>query len=130
MSLGGYPEVTLREARALKDEARALVAKGAILTQAEKLRGWFHQMFRFALVEVPGLQHNPAFDLDVVAIPAPPVRHNPHLRLEQLPECLRMLCNYPGRLNTQLGLRTGELRLATPAQFHLDHGPWIIPQRW
>lgn len=218
MSFGTYPEVTLREARALKDEARALVAKGInprahrkqkrfaarlagentfegafrswqahraltlkkgrntsvsqadrlfkndvlptlgkrpiydiqrhdllevlakierrkAFSQAEKLRGWFNQMFRFALVKVPGLQHNPAFDLDVVAIPAPPVRHNPHLRLEELPECLRMLRNYPGRLNTQLGLRmllltgvrTGELRLATPTQFHLDQGLWIIP---
>lgn len=28
MSLGNYPEVSLREARALKDEARALLAKG------------------------------------------------------------------------------------------------------
>ncbi len=28
MSLGTYPEVTLREARSLRDEARALLAKG------------------------------------------------------------------------------------------------------
>ncbi|HRV79184.1 MAG TPA: Arm DNA-binding domain-containing protein, partial [Thauera sp.] len=28
ISLGTYPEVTLREARSLRDEARALIAKG------------------------------------------------------------------------------------------------------
>ncbi|MCS4309141.1 hypothetical protein M2404_003504 [Rheinheimera pacifica] len=28
ISLGGYPEVSLREARALRDDARALLAKG------------------------------------------------------------------------------------------------------
>jgi len=41
----------------------------------------------------------------------------------------------PGRLNMQLGVRlllltgvrTGELRLATPEQFGLEHGLWSIP---
>lgn len=218
MSLGTYPEVSLREARALRDEARALVARGVnprshrkqkraavklagentfklvferwhahrslslkngrqtALSQVErvfakdvlpkighlsifdikrqdlldvlgaierrgacsvakKVRSWFNQMFRYALVKVDGLDVNPASDLDVVAKPAPPVRHQPFLRLAELPECLRMLRAYPGRLGTQLGLRmllltgvrTGELRWATPDQFHLDKGLWIIP---
>ncbi len=155
MSLGTYPEVSLRAARALRDEARALVAKdinprihrkqsrGAAklagentfeaiyrkwlahrelslkkgrqttlsilprvfakdvlpflgkrsiyeikrpdlleviarierrkaLSVAEKVRTWFNQMFRYALVIVPGLEQNPASDLDVVALPLPP----------------------------------------------------------
>ena len=218
MSLGAYPEVSLREARALRDEARALVAKDInprlhrkqkraavklagentfeaiykkwlahrelglkkgrqttlsilprvfakdvlpllgkrsiydikrpdlleviarierrkALSVAEKVRTWFNQMFRYALVVVPGLEQNPASDLDVVALPLPPVNHNPFLRMAELPKLLQRLRKYRGRLQTQLGLRlllftgvrTGELRLATPDQFDLDRGLWIIP---
>jgi len=204
MSLGTYPEVSLREARVLRDEARTLVARGinprshrkqkratvklagentfklvferwhahrslsfkkgrqtslsqvervfakdvlpklghrsifeikrqdlldvlgaierrSACSVAKKVRPWFNQMFRYALVKVDGLDVNPASDLDVVAKPTPPVRHQPFLRLAELPECLRMLRTYPGRLGTQLGLRmlfltgvrTGELRWAS-----------------
>lgn len=218
MSLGTYPEVSLREARDKRDEARALVAKGVnphthrkqkraavqlagantfeavyekwhehkvlglkkgrqctssvrprifkkdvlpvlgkrsiyeikrpdlleviariekrkALSVAEKVRTWFDQMFRYALIVVPGLEHNPASDLDVVAVPLPPVNHNPFLRMTELPKLLQRLRKYRGRLRTQLGLRllfltgvrTGELRWATPDQFHLDKGLWIIP---
>ncbi len=218
MSLGTYPKVSLREARALRDEARALVAKGinpkidrkqklqavrfatensfkvvylqwlahrklelkegrqstlsqiqrifdkdvlpalgsvsvydvrrpdllAVLafieqrrafTTAEKVRTWFRQLFRFAMVKVEGLDGNPASDLDVVAVPKPPVAHNPFLRLPELPNLLNKLRRYRGRITTQLGIRlllltgvrTGELRLATPDQFDLERGLWIIP---
>ncbi|MBY4674797.1 tyrosine-type recombinase/integrase [Burkholderia multivorans] len=218
MSLGPYPEVGLREARTLRDEARALVARGVnphvhrtqtraatrlagentfeavyqrwfelrerslkkgrqtsrsmiprifakdvlpllgrhtiyevrrhdllavieriekrgALSVAEKVRTWLNQLFRWALVKVPGLEHNPASDLDVVAEPLPPVNHNPYLRMHELPKLLQRVRKYRGRLRTQLGIRflfltgvrTGELRLATPDQFHLDQGLWIIP---
>ncbi|MBJ7223488.1 MULTISPECIES: tyrosine-type recombinase/integrase [unclassified Brenneria] len=218
MSLGTYPEITLREARALRDQARALLAKGInpkldrkqkrravrladehtfkavflqwvehrrlelkegrnstlsqilrifdrdvlpslgktamydirrtdlldvvakieqrkAFTTAEKVRTWFNQLFRFALVKVEGLETNPASDLDVVAVPPPPVTHNPFLRLPQVPELLQKLRRYRGAITTQLGIRlllltgvrTGELRLATPDQFVLDQGLWIIP---
>ena len=218
MSFGTYPEVSLLEARALRDEARALVAKGInprvhrkqkraavklagehtfeviyrkwfahralslkkgrqtthsilprvfdkdvlpyldkrsiyeikrsdlldviakiekrkALSVAEKVRTWLNHLFRYALVIVPGLEQNPASDLDVVAVPLPPVNHNPFLRMEDLPKLLQRLRKYRGRLRTQLGLRllcltgvrTGELRLATPDQFDLDKGLWIIP---
>ncbi len=218
MSLGTYPEVTLREARSLRDEARALLAKGTnprvhrkqkrtavrladentfeavyrkwlkhrglslkegrqttlsilprifdkdvlpalgkrsvyeikrpdlleviakiekrkALSVAEKVRTWFNQLFRYALVIVPGLEQNPASDLDVVAMPLPPVNHNPFLRMAELPKLLQRLRSYRGRRQTQLGLRlllltgvrTGELRQATPDQFDLDRGLWIIP---
>lgn len=104
-------------------------------TTAEKCRTWLHQMFRYALVKVPGLEQNPAADLDVVAAPKPPVTHNPFLRMGEISELLQKLRSYKGKLQTQLGLRlllltgvrTGELRQATPDQFQLDHGLWIIP---
>jgi len=70
-----------------------------------------------------------------VAIPLPPVEHNPFLRMAELPLFLQGLRKYRGMLKTQLairlllltGVRTGELRLATPDQFDLDRGLWIIP---
>lgn len=218
MSLGTYPEVSLREARALRDEARALVARGVnprvdrkqkraavkmadkdtfeqvfkrwhahrarflkkgrqtalsqverafgrdvlpklkqrsiyeikrqdlldvlaaienrkALSVAKKVRTWLNQMFRYALVIMPDLEINPATDLDVVAAPQPPVRHHPFLRMEQLPAFLQILRGYQGWQQTQLairlllltGVRTGELRQATPDQFDLDKGLWIIP---
>ena len=218
MSLGTYPEVSLREARGLRDEARALLAKGVnphthrkqkravvklagentfeviyrkwlahrelslkkgrqttlsilprvfakdvlpflgkrtiyeikrpdlleviarierrkALSVAEKVRTWFNQLFRYALVVVPGLEQNPASDLDVVALPLPPVNHNPFLRMGDLPKLMQRLRKYRGRLQTQLGLRlllltgvrTGELRQAAPDQFDLDQGVWVIP---
>ncbi|SDS16195.1 Site-specific recombinase XerD [Halopseudomonas litoralis] len=218
MSLGRYPDVSLREARSLRDDARALVAKGinpktdqklklqntilaeknsfkavylmwfahrklelkegrqSTLSQirrifvkdilprlgtisifdirrshlldvlarierrrafsvAEKVRTWFRQLFRFAMVKFEGIESNPASDLVAVAIPKPPVANNPFLRLPEMPELLRRLRHFSGRTTTQLGIRlllltgvrTGELRQATPDQFDLDQGLWIIP---
>ncbi len=219
ISLGNYPEVGLREARAMRDEARALLAKSInphtdrkqkqravklasdymfkavfdawlehrakelkegrnstlsqirrifdkdvlpsletmsiyhirrpqllgvlarierrkAFTTAEKVRTWLAQLFRYALVIVEGMEVNPATDLDVVAEPKPPVNHNPYLRLSELPSFLQKLRAYnPRGWQTQLGVRllfltgvrTGELRLATPDQFDLDRGLWIIP---
>jgi len=103
---------------------------------ASKCRTWFNQLFRYAMVEA-NLSINPAADLDIVAIPRPPVTHNPFLRMSELPAFLRKLRNYRGRghITTQWGLRlllltgvrTGELRSATPEQFELERGLWIIP---
>ncbi|BAV75863.1 phage-related integrase [Pseudomonas chlororaphis subsp. aurantiaca] len=92
------------------------------LTTAEKCRTWFNQLFRYALAKIEGLEHNPASDLDVVALPKPPVAHNPFLRMDKLPALMAALRNYGGADQTRLGLRlllltgvrTGELRLATP----------------
>lgn len=218
MSLGSYPQIGLKEARALRDEARALVSDGInpcdqrreqkraaklmadytfasvyaqwlafrslelkegrqstlsqirrifkkdilpylgdrsiygitrhdlldvlsrvesrdALTTAEKCRTWLNQLFRYALVRVPGLEINPAFDLDVVAIPQPPVEHNPFLEMPELSALLPSIRAYGGAPSTVMGLflllltgvRTGELRLATPDQFDLKKQLWIIP---
>lgn len=168
MYLGSYPQISLKEARARRDEARALVAQGInpyerrkqqrravrfaaehtfeavfnqwvefrrlslkegrqstlsqilrifnkdvlpvlggrsiydisrhdlldllsrieqrkALTTAEKCRTWFNQLFCYALVNIEGLEHNPASGFDVVALPKPPVTHNPFLRMDELP---------------------------------------------
>ena len=114
----------------------AAIEKRKAFTTAEKVRTWFNQLFRYALVIAEGLEVNPAADLDVVAEPKPPVAHNPYLHLPELPEFLQKLRRYnPRGWQTQLGVRllfltgvrTGELRLAEPEQFDLDRGLWIIP---
>lgn len=51
-------------------------ARGA-LSVAEKLRTWFRQLFTYATVVVPGMTANPSDALEVVALPLPPVEHNP-----------------------------------------------------
>ena len=219
ISFGGYPALSLKEARELRDEARALLAKGvnphsdrkrkrhAIVlagdhtfkavydkwlthrslslenegrqstpkqiervfkkdvfpllrhmaiydvtrahlldiigrveergsfSVAEKLRTWFTQLFTYASVVVPDMGDNPSKDLAVVAMPLPPVENNPFLRMPELPAMLQTLRTYRGRPNTRLGLRlliltgvrTGELRYATPDQFDMERGLWIIP---
>jgi len=111
------------------------VERRGSLSVAEKLRTWFTQLFTYATVAVPNMVENPSKDLAVVAQPLPPVEHNPFLRMHELPMMLQTLRKYRGRLNTQLGIRllmltgvrTGELRFATPDQFDLDRGLWIIP---
>lgn len=111
------------------------VEKRGSLSVAEKLRTWFTQLFTYATVAIPNMGQNPSKDLGVVALPLPPVDNNPFLRMPELPLMLQTLRKYRGRLNTQLGLRllfltgvrTGELRFATPDQFDLDRGLWIIP---
>jgi integrase len=105
------------------------------LSIAQKVRQWLSQLFAYALVAVPGMQINPASSLNIVAAPPPPVQHYPFLRLSELPQFLRTLRLYPGTLSSQLairlmlltGVRTGELRQATPDQFDVDRGLWIIP---
>ncbi|WP_372387501.1 tyrosine-type recombinase/integrase [Xanthomonas axonopodis] len=111
------------------------VEKRGSMSVAEKLRTWFEQLFTYASVVVPNMGENPSKDLDVVAMPLPPVENNPFLRMHELPVMLQTLRKYRGRLRTQLGIRlllltgvrTGELRYATPDQFDLEHGLWIIP---
>ena len=111
------------------------VERRGSLSVAEKLRTWFTQLFTYATVAVPNMAENPSKDLAVVAQPLPPIEHNPFLRMHELPMMLQTLRKYRGRLNTQLGIRmlmltgvrTGELRFATPDQFDLDRGLWIIP---
>jgi integrase len=217
ISLGTYPEVSLREARQARDEARALLSKGTnpkahrreqklaarladentfgvvfahwmehrkleiktgkgsthakilrlfkkdilpflekqpireirrpdllevisrierrgALTMARSARGRLRQMFRYALVAVPGLEYNYASDLDVVAVPQQATRHHPFLRMSELPALLQTMPTEDNALVWQglrllllTGVRTAELRYATHEQFDLERGLWIIP---
>jgi integrase len=115
-------------------EVVARIERRGALTTARFVRGWLRQVFRYALVKVPGLEYNPAADLNVVAVPQRPTRHHPFLRMDELPGLLRTLRTYGAwqirlalRLMLLTGVRTGELRQATPEQFDLERGLWIVP---
>jgi integrase len=81
------------------------VERRKALTTAEKCRTWFNQLFRYALVKVEGLEQNPASDLDVIALPKPPVAHSPFLRMDELTALLAALRGHCGASQTRLGLR-------------------------
>jgi len=97
------------------------VEKRGALNVAEKIRTWLNQIFRFAIAEGL-LEMNPAANLDIVAAVQPPVKHNPILRQNQLGQFLADLAAFDGsevtriaiRLLLLTGVRTGELRAATP----------------
>lgn len=113
---------------------RKIEARGA-LNIAEKVRTWLSQIFRHAIAE-GHIQLNPASDLDVVALPVPKPRHNPALRLSEVPDFIEALDAAESMsIITRLGIkillltavRTGELRQANLGQIDLDAGVWTIP---
>jgi len=78
---------------------------------------------------------NPARDL-IGSIKSPKVKHQPSLKREELPECLKRIGSYDGMLQTKIALRLlihtfvrpGELRGARWDEFDLDGKEWRIPQ--
>lgn len=124
-------EVTRAEVLAI---LRRIEARGA-LNVAAKVRTWLSQIFRHAIAE-GHITLNPASDLDVVALPVPKPRHNPSLRISEVPEFIQVLNAAQGMsIITRLGIkillltavRTGELRQASASQIDLDAGIWTIP---
>jgi len=78
---------------------------------------------------------NPAREL-IGSIKAPRVKHQPSLKREELPECLKRIDGYDGMLQTKIALRLlihtfvrpGELRKARWDEFDLNSKEWRIPQ--
>lgn len=80
------------------------IEKRGKLSIAEKVRSWLTQIFRHAVLE--GLiDVNPALDMSYLASPKPPAQNNPHLEKEDIPQLLVALANYPGDIQTKLGLK-------------------------
>lgn len=136
MSLGTFPEISLREARVLRDEARVLVAKGVNprthrkrTREAVNLAGentfkvvferWHtHRSLSLRKGRQTALsQVERVFAKDVL----PKLGHRSiyEIKRQDLLEVLGSIERH--------GVRTSELRWATPDQFHLDQGLWIIP---
>jgi len=131
-ALGDKPLSEIARADVLK-VIRGIENRGA-LSMSVKCRSWLNELFRHALAE--GLiDSNPVADLDIVTLAAPPAQHNPFLKTSELPGFLAALAHYPGYEQTRLGIkllfltgvRTGELRYATPDQFDLESKIWRIP---
>lgn len=114
---------------------RKIENRGA-LSIAEKCRSWLNELFRHAIAE-GWIKDNPVSDLDILCLPQKPTKHNPYLKMSELPEFLAALRHYNGMRQTQLGIRlllltgvrTGELREAKPEHFDLDNGLWnVLPE--
>lgn len=91
--LGDLPIVDVSRQHVL--EVLRKIERRKAMTTAEKCRAWLNQLFRCAMVE-KGLVANPGADLDIVALPKPKVRHNSHLRMDELPAFLRKLGTFGG----------------------------------
>lgn len=130
--LGTRPIADIKRADVLA-VVQSLEKRGA-LNVAEKVRTWLRQIFRYAIVH-GYVDTNPASDLDAVAALQPPVKHNPILRKDDLGEFVRRLRAFSGspvaKAGIQLllltGVRTAELRYASPDQFDLEAGLWRVP---
>jgi len=132
--LGKVPIKNIRRSDVLIIQ-KNMEARGA-LHIASKCRRWLNEMFRAAVVQ-GHIEVNPATDMDVVALPEPPQKHHPHLKMAELPAFLNALEDYPGDIQTKLGIkllfltgvRTIELRKAEPRHFDLEKNLWIIPAK-
>lgn len=132
-AIGNKPVVDVTRAEVLAI-LRRIEARGA-LNVATKVRTWLSQIFRHAIAE-GHITLNPASDLDVVAKPVPKPRHNPSLKLSEVPEFIQALnAAQDMSIITRLGIkillltavRTGELRQAALSHIDLDAGIWTIP---
>lgn len=130
--LGKMPINAITKGDVLK-VLRKIEMRGA-LSIAEKVRVWLNEIFSHA--EAEGLiDNNPAANMRILALPKKPTVNNPYLTISELPQFLHQLDNYQGALQTRLGIklllltgvRTGELRQATPEHFDLEAGLWNIP---
>jgi integrase len=113
---------------------RSVEARGT-LNAASKIRQWLHQIFRYGLAKGV-VDANPATDLDVLAAPAKPPRHHPHISFAELPDLLAKVeaanvyapTRYAINLLVLTAVRPGELRAAPWSEFDLDAATWTIPK--
>lgn len=121
-----------------RPELVALVRKvedRGTLNAASKIRQWLHQIFRFGLAKGV-VESNPATDLDVVAAPAKPTRHHPHVEYVELPQLLKAtdesgihdFTKAAIHLLVLTAVRPGEMRSAPWSEFDLESGTWTIPK--
>jgi integrase len=130
-TLGARP-VNEIEAPELLDMVRAIERRGALET-AGRVMQRCAAVFRYA-VHTGRTKHNPAGDLRG-ALKTRKVEHRAALSRAELPELLRKIEAYDGRLLTRLALRftaltfvrPGELRGARWDEFDIEAAEWRIP---
>jgi len=101
---------------------------------AKKARQWLRRIFSYAIAK--GLtEKNPASDLNEIAAKAPKTKHHPYLVEADLPEFLRAVRSYHGRVITATAAwlviltanRPGVVRFAEWREFDLEEAVWEIP---
>lgn len=112
---------------------RPIDARGAPV-KAKRVLRYINGIFDFAIVTLGEMRYNPAVGLHI-AISSRPVKHNPYLKEQELPEFLRRLNDYQGYRVTLLATRfllltmtrTSETRLARPDEIDWKEKIWKIP---
>ena len=129
--LGGRPIADI-SAPELLSVVRTVEKSGA-LDMAQRVMQLTGQIFGYAIA-TGRVARNPVKDLSGAL--KPPVRkHMAHFTASELPEYLKNLDAFTGRIQTKLALRflmltfvrTGELRGAEWAEINLDKAEWRIP---
>lgn len=130
-ALGARPVNDIEPPEVL-DMVRVIERRGALET-ASRVMQRCAAVFRYA-VHTGRAKHNPASDLRGV-LKTRKVEHRAALSRAELPELLRKIEAYDGRLLTRLGLRfaaltfvrPGELRGARWDEFDIEAAEWRIP---
>jgi len=130
--IGGIPITKIRT----PDIKRAinLIQKRGAHDIAKRSLQRCSSVFSFA-IQSGIAETNPAREL-IGSIKSPKVKHQPSLKREELPECLKRIGSYDGMLQTKIALRLlihtfvrpGELRGARWNEFDLDNKEWRISQ--
>lgn len=129
--IGAFP-IRMVKASHLLDIIRKVDKRGAS-SIAVLIRQWAGQIFRYA-VSTDRADSDPAAVL-AGALKRKPVRHNPPLSKDGIPELIKKLDGYGGYLGTKISIRlmlltfvrTQELRLAEWIEFDLDAAEWRVP---
>lgn len=130
-AIGGLPIRSITPAQLLEILKR--VEKRGAVTVALNLRGWFSQIFRFA-VSTLRADYDPAAALKG-AIKRGKVEHSKPLSKAELPKLAGKIDVFGGNEQTKIALRllmhtflrTGELRQAQWGEVDLDNRTWTIP---
>ncbi|WP_130833784.1 tyrosine-type recombinase/integrase [[Erwinia] mediterraneensis] len=146
LALGRYPEISLADARARRDEARKLLANGVDpsenkkaakveqeLEVAARLQQRTTAIRRFA-VQTSLIDYNPAQEI-AGAVATAKRQHRVALELNRIPELLHHIDHYSGRPLTRLAveltllvfIRSSELRFARWSEVDFETAIWTIP---
>ena len=130
----GQVPVSELPASAFRDVAQRIEARGAA-DVAKRVLETCGQVMRDAVANDLA-PHNPVAAIKPADILKPRQQENyARVSAQELPELLRAIDRYPGRMRTRLAMqllaltfvRTGELIAARWDEFDLDAGRWVIP---
>lgn len=113
---------------------RPIDARGAP-EKAKRVLRYINCIFAYAIITIGEMKYSPALGLHV-AISTRPVKHNPYLKEEELPEFLKRLDDYQGSRTTVLATRfllltmtrTSETRFARPEEIDWKAKLWKIQE--